>query len=117
MRYAYYPGCSLGSGEKEYDHFDARGLCVHLGIDLVELADWNCCGAVHVDVNQCLTAAITLPGRNLALAQTQGFEARSSPRVADVTRTLRRASRRKAEDKTWKQKAINESLQRDVDDG
>ncbi|MFP4395655.1 MAG: CoB--CoM heterodisulfide reductase iron-sulfur subunit B family protein [Anaerolineales bacterium] len=106
MRYAYYPGCSLGAGEKEYD-LSMRAVFAYLGIELVELEDWNCCGAVHVDVSNA-DAAITLPARNLALAEAQGFETIIAP-CSGCYKNLRRASRRTAGDKTWKQK-VNDSL-------
>ena len=63
--YAYYPGCSLLSTAKEYD-ISVRAVFAHLGIELHEIEDWSCCGAVHADVNNP-DAAFTLPARNLAL--------------------------------------------------
>ena len=71
MTYAYYPGCSLTSGSKEYD-LSLRAACERLGIELRELEDWNCCGAIHVSVTDPLLA-LTLPARNLALAEEQGL--------------------------------------------
>jgi heterodisulfide reductase subunit B len=69
--YAYYPGCSLTTGSKEYD-LSLRAVFEKLGIELRELEDWNCCGAVHAAVTDSLLA-LTLPARNLALAEEQGL--------------------------------------------
>lgn len=71
MVYGYYPGCSLEKGSKEYD-LSLRAVCDRLGIELRELEDWNCCGAVHAPVTDALLA-LTLPARNLALAEEQGL--------------------------------------------
>ncbi len=44
MKLAYYPGCSLHSTAREYDQ--SLRLCAReLGVELVEVPDWNCCGA------------------------------------------------------------------------
>lgn len=99
-RYAYYPGCSLLSGAKEYD-LSVRAVFAHLGIELVELDDWNCCGAVHASVNS-REAGITLPARNLALAQAQGFDRIVAP-CSGCYKNLRQASKRVAEDKALRQ--------------
>lgn len=72
MKYAYYPGCSLESTAVEYD-LSARAACVRLGIELVELDDWNCCGATSAhSTNHIL--ALALPARNLALAGEAGLD-------------------------------------------
>jgi len=72
VRLAYYPGCSLEATGKEYDA-SARAVCQALGIELVELEDWNCCGATSVHSIDHLLA-LALPARNLALAQKVGLD-------------------------------------------
>lgn len=110
MKYAYYPGCSLGAGEKEYD-LSMRAVFARLGIELVELEDWNCCGAVHTDL-QDRDVAITLPARNLALAEAQGFETIIAP-CSGCYKNLRRASKVVAENKAMRRK-VNASLKDDL---
>ncbi len=44
MRYAYYPGCSLKGSAKGLDE-GVRRVFSALGDELVEIPDWNCCGA------------------------------------------------------------------------
>jgi len=46
MKYGYYPGCSLLSSAKEYD-LSLRLSFADLGIELVDLEDWNCCDSTH----------------------------------------------------------------------
>jgi len=96
LRYAYYPGCSLSSGAKEYD-ISVRAVFEHLGIELVELEDWNCCGAVHAGVNSA-EAGVVLPARNLALTEDQGFDKVVVP-CSGCYLNLRRAGQRIAADK------------------
>ncbi len=69
MRYLYYPGCSLEGTAKEYDSA-TRALLQALGAELIELADWTCCGATAADGVSSLLSLV-LPARNLALAQQQ----------------------------------------------
>jgi heterodisulfide reductase subunit B len=44
---AYYPGCALEGSATAYDR-STRAVGKALGLDLVEVKDWNCCGAMEV---------------------------------------------------------------------
>lgn len=71
MRYAYYPGCSLHSTAKEYDH-SLRAVCSRLDIQLAEIKNWFCCGSTPAhSVSNLL--ALALPLGNLALVQKMGL--------------------------------------------
>ena len=69
MKYLFYPGCSMQRSAKPYA--DSLKLVEKtLGIESVEVEDWNCCGATEFSsVNR--TASHAIVGRNLALAQEQ----------------------------------------------
>jgi heterodisulfide reductase subunit B len=110
IRFGYYPGCSLLSSAKEYDE-SVRAVFQHLGADLVEIEDWNCCGAVHASVNNA-DAAVTLPARNLALAEVQGFDTIIAP-CSGCYLNLRRASKLVAGDNGTRN-MVNESLDGDL---
>ena len=70
MRYTYYPGCSLHATGVSYDK-STRAVFDKLGIELVELEDWNCCGATsYTSVKK--TVAYAIAARNLALAERTG---------------------------------------------
>ncbi|MBC7346046.1 MAG: CoB--CoM heterodisulfide reductase iron-sulfur subunit B family protein [Clostridia bacterium] len=72
MKYAYYPGCSLHATGLEY-HLSTLAVARHLGLELEELPDWNCCGASAAhNTNRLL--ALALPARNLALAEQRGLD-------------------------------------------
>lgn len=72
MKLGFYPGCSLNGTAREYNE-SVKALAPVFGIELVDIDDWNCCGAsaAHA-VNKDLSLA--LPARILALAEKQGFE-------------------------------------------
>ena len=72
MRLSYYPGCSLHGTALDYDH-SVKEICRRLDIDLVEIPDWNCCGAssAHMTDHEI---GMRLPMRNLLLAQESGLD-------------------------------------------
>ena len=67
MKYAYFPGCSLHSTAKEYD-ISTKAVARALGIDLVEIPDWICCGATPAHITMHLLS-IALPVKNLLQAR------------------------------------------------
>lgn len=67
MKVSYYPGCSLEASARDYEE-SIEGVCEALGIELVELEDWNCCGATAVH-SLHHRASVELPGRNLVIAE------------------------------------------------
>jgi heterodisulfide reductase subunit B len=70
MRYAYYPGCSLEATARPYEE-SVLAVAKLLGMDLVEIEDWNCCGATaYMNVNEVLS--FCLSARNLAQARRTG---------------------------------------------
>ena len=72
MSYSFYPGCSLHSTGLEYG-LSAQAVFRRLGLELRELAGWNCCGASSAHALNH-TLALALPARTLALAQTVGHD-------------------------------------------
>jgi heterodisulfide reductase subunit B len=73
MKYAYFPGCSQESTAEEYNR-SLRAVADRLeAMELVEMHDWNCCGATPAaTVNALLPHA--LAARNLAIAEEMGME-------------------------------------------
>ncbi|MFA5112082.1 MAG: CoB--CoM heterodisulfide reductase iron-sulfur subunit B family protein [Desulfobaccales bacterium] len=70
MKVTYYPGCSLEGTAVDYAASIA-GIAPLLDVELVELFDWNCCGASSAhSLNHQLSLA--LPARNLGLAAKAG---------------------------------------------
>ncbi len=63
----YFPGCSLMATNRAYD-VSTRHVAAALGLELVELGDWNCCGATaYIAINE--RESFVLSARNLALAE------------------------------------------------
>jgi heterodisulfide reductase subunit B len=62
----YYPGCSLEASARDYAE-SIRGVADLLEIRLVEVEDWNCCGAT-AGHSLDHRASLNLGGRNLAMA-------------------------------------------------
>lgn len=72
MKYAYFPGCSLKGLGRSYEE-SLLPVMRHLGVEVVELDDWNCCGAtayMSVDEHE----ASVLAARNLAIAECTGLQ-------------------------------------------
>jgi heterodisulfide reductase subunit B len=70
MKYSYFPGCSLKGLGRAYEE-SLLPVMRHLGVELQELDDWNCCGATaYMSVDEA--KAGVLAARNLALAEKQG---------------------------------------------
>ena len=70
MKYSYFPGCSLKGLGRAYEE-SLLPVMKHLGVELQELDDWNCCGATaYMAVDEA--KACVLAARNLALAEKQG---------------------------------------------
>jgi len=70
MKYAYFPGCSLHSTAKEYD-LSTRAVAKALGIELIDIPDWICCGATPAHITMHLLS-LSLPVKNLLLAKKMG---------------------------------------------
>jgi len=66
---AYYPGCSLEKTACEYE-WSTRAVCEALGIELVEIPNWTCCGSTPSNAYDPLLGG-ALAGRNLAIAENE----------------------------------------------
>lgn len=67
MEFSYYPGCSLHATGLEYDA-STRAVFNALGVRLIEIKDWVCCGASSAH-SVSAELALNLPAINVALAQ------------------------------------------------
>lgn len=74
-KYLFYPGCAMETSAKAYcDSLTA--IQPILGLDVIEVEDWNCCGATEY-LGISLTPAYALIGRNLAIASKQATETKT----------------------------------------
>ena len=72
VEYAYYPGCSLHGTAIEYED-SVQEVAALLNIRLVELEDWNCCGASSAHMTEH-GLAVDLAARNLRIAEAMGTD-------------------------------------------
>ncbi len=74
---AYYPGCALEGTGHAYNR-STKAVGKELGLELVELKDWNCCGAMEVK-NIDPKIQTYLSARNLSIAEDMGFDKVMAP--------------------------------------
>ncbi|MBV5349498.1 CoB--CoM heterodisulfide reductase iron-sulfur subunit B family protein [bacterium] len=86
MKLGFYPGCSLTGSSREYNE-SLLAIAKAASIELVEITDWNCCGATAAhNLNHELS--VSLPARNLALAELDGMEELVVPCAACYNRLV-----------------------------
>jgi heterodisulfide reductase subunit B len=83
-RYALYPGCTLHSTGVEFG-VSTELVCHALDLEMVEIPDWNCCGASSAH-SMDPTLFLALPARNLAQAQQLGLDELAIPCAACFSR-------------------------------
>jgi heterodisulfide reductase subunit B len=71
MKVGFYPGCSMKGGAREYQE-SVSALARVFDIELVEIPDWNCCGATAAH-NMSKELSLSLPARIMALAEREGI--------------------------------------------
>ncbi len=106
LRYGFFPGCTLESAAGELKT-STLATCKKLGMELVEIEGWTCCGASQVqDVDDFF--GLLVNARNLAIAEAQGFD-----KIMTVCNTctlmLRAAKSRLDSDEALKAK-VNDAL-------
>jgi heterodisulfide reductase subunit B len=78
---AYYPGCALEGSGNGYDA-STRAIASELNLGLVDVADWNCCGAMEVKnidpkiqtylSARVLSQAVNKTGKDVVMAPCNG---------------------------------------------
>ena len=84
MKIGYYPGCSLLGSSREFDE-SVRALAGAIGLELVQVPDWNCCGASSAHVLDH-KLSLSLPARILAQAEAAGLTEVLAPCAACFNR-------------------------------
>jgi heterodisulfide reductase subunit B2 len=98
MKYFYYPGCSLEGTAIDYDA-STRAVMGALGVELIDVEDWTCCGASAGEVVSPLLS-LALAARNLALAESTGIEADMIAPCSACYLNLRKADERMHRDES-----------------
>jgi len=71
MEFAYYPGCTLKTKAKNFES-TSLALLKELGVNVKELPEWNCCGAVFSLTSDNLMQQLA-PVRVLIRAKENGY--------------------------------------------
>jgi heterodisulfide reductase subunit B2 len=107
MRTGFYPGCTLTGSAREYNE-SILAISKEAGIELVEISDWSCCGATAAhNLNHELS--VTLPARNLALAELEGMEELVVPCAACYNRLM--MAQNELAEKTKMKELVEQKLQ------
>ncbi len=107
MKIGFYPGCSLTGSSREYNE-SLLAIAKEAGIELVEINDWNCCGATAAhNLNKELS--LSLPARNLAIAESEEMDELVVPCAACFNRLV--MTQHELSEKKDLKKVISEKLQ------
>ena len=109
IRLGYFPGCSLESSGIEFD-LSLRKVAPLLGVELVELPDWNCCGASAAhSINHSLSLALS--ARSLAIAEEEKLLELMAPCSACYSNLAK--ANRELVDSTAARQRINQIIEMD----
>ena len=64
--FSYFPGCSMATTAAESNRSLMQAARI-LGLNLIELQDWNCCGSASAQT-MCKNLSLGMAARNLSLA-------------------------------------------------
>lgn len=70
MKFSYFPGCTLRTKARSLDEC-GRGAARALGAELIELDQWQCCGAVYPQASDEIATRLSAV-RSLAAAKAEG---------------------------------------------
>ena len=69
MKYSYFPGCSANTTGKSFT-VSTSYVAEKIGVELVEIPDWNCCGTSAAALTSP-ELAVALPARSLAISERE----------------------------------------------
>jgi heterodisulfide reductase subunit B len=73
VKYAFFPGCAIHASAKEYG-MSCEAVSKVLGIELVEIPNWNCCGSIDAVYAYNPALSVSLSARNLSLAEKMNMD-------------------------------------------
>ncbi len=111
MKISYFPGCTLKTMAKNFEDSALASLSF-LGIEMVELLRWNCCGTVYSLTSDDLIHQVA-PIRNLIRVKEER-DTRVVTLCSMCYHTLKRANRLVKEDKEKLDKLNNLMYREDV---
>ena len=111
MDLSYYPGCTLKTKARGLED-SAMAAMAALGVNLVEIPRWNCCGTVYSLADDDLAHHLA-PVRNLIRVQEQGAD-KVSTLCSFCYNTLKRANLLVQRDEV-KRRTLNDFMEEEAD--
>jgi len=111
MDLSYYPGCTLKTQARGLEDSAVAAMAA-LGVNLVEIPRWNCCGTVYSLADDDLAHHLA-PVRNLIRVQEQGAD-KVSTLCSFCYNTLKRANLLVQRDEV-KRRTLNDFMEEEVD--
>lgn len=106
MKYAFFPGCLAPVMARHYE-LSARKVAKKLGVELVDVQDFACCGFPIMSVDQ--ETALLMAARNLSVAEDLGLDICTI--CNGCASTLSEASKELMHDDQLREK-VNEKLEK-----
>jgi heterodisulfide reductase subunit B len=88
LDFSYFPGCSLATTAAESNRSLMQAARI-LGLNLIELEDWNCCGSSSAQT-MCKNLSLGMAARNLSLAPAGRPLVAMCPRCLHYLRSAQR---------------------------
>jgi heterodisulfide reductase subunit B len=85
LGFSYFPGCSLATTAAEANRSLMQAARI-LGLNLIELEDWNCCGSSSAQT-MCKNLSLGMAARNLSLAPAGRLLVAMCPRCLHYLRS------------------------------
>jgi heterodisulfide reductase subunit B len=95
LDFSYFPGCSLATTAAESNHSLMEAARI-LGLNLIELEDWNCCGSSSAQT-MCKNLSLGMAARNLSLAPAGRPLVAMCPRCLHYLRSAQKCLKADAE--------------------
>ncbi len=73
MKYAYFPGCSVEASAQEYEK-STMAVNKVLGIEFIEIPDWNCCGSIDAVHAYNPKLSLCLSARNFSIVEGMNLD-------------------------------------------
>ena len=113
MDFSYFPGCSLATTAAESNQSMIKSARI-LGLNLIELEDWNCCGSSSAST-LCKNLALAMAARNLSLAPAGRPLVAMCPRCLHYLRSAQQCLRDDAETRRNLEEQFGRPINLDVE--
>lgn len=111
--FSYFPGCSLATTSAESNQSMIKSARI-LGLNLIELEDWNCCGSSSAST-LCKNLALAMAARNLSLTPAGRPLVAMCPRCLHYLRSAQQCLREEVETRRNLEKEFGRPINLEVE--